>query len=159
MPSSAGSSSSRTKISTCSPPARRGAAGWRARRLLGRQPERGVRRDPRKQVRRLAVAGALFGGGSSVHAQALVQLLAIAAPPDGFHQDVLGCEKRQLGLETPPADVRMHDEARGHVLEEQEDGVGREKGLGHGDPLVGGSSRLRSSHCVRRSSRCRTRAR
>ena len=67
-----------------------------------------------------------------------MQLLAVAAPPDGFHQDLLGREERQLGLEAPPADVRMHDEAAGHVLQQKEDRVGREEGLRHGDPLVGG---------------------
>ena len=70
-------------------------------------------------------------------AQPLVQLLAVAAAADGFHHDVLGREKRDLGLEPAARDFGVHDQPAEDVLGEHEDRVGREERLGHRDALVG----------------------
>jgi hypothetical protein len=65
-----------------------------------------------------------------------VRLLPVAAALDDRHDDVLGGHERQLLCDPPADDLGVDDEPLGHVLQRREHDVGRQEGLGEGDPPV-----------------------
>ena len=93
--------------------------------------------------------GAEVGGGAGVHAEALVELLPVAAAAHGLHHHVLGREERDLGFEPAARDLGVHDQpaerrsrARTRIAS-----VAR-KASGTAMRLLAESSSVRSSHCV-----------
>lgn len=58
----------------------------------------------------------LLSGGQAVDADAFVELLAVAAAGDGFHEDVFRSDERQLGVDAGADGCRVDDEAAEDVV-------------------------------------------
>ena len=73
-----------------------------------------------------------------VLADALVQVLTVAAALYGVHHDVLGCHERQLVHNVRLDDLRVNDQTGNDVDHDVEDCVNGKECLRHGNALVRG---------------------
>ena len=90
----------------------------------------------------------LLAGGDGVLAQALVQLLTVAALFHSLHHNVLAGHEGQLCHQAAAHYLGIDHDAVGDVEHDVQDGIGSQEALGHGNTLVALSSRVRSNHWV-----------
>ena len=88
------------------------------------------------EVVRLAVLLDLLAGLLGVLADAFVELLAVAAMFDGFHQDVFGGDEGQLGSYASADRLGIDNEPVEDVVQQDGQRVGGQKRLGNDQPLV-----------------------
>ena len=122
--------------STCSGarPTKRAGSSAAARSTLANA---GSAVQPLEQVVRPALLFDYGGGGLAVAADALVQILPVAAGGDGGHQDVLGGHERQLFGQMLGDHLRIDDQPDGDVLIQQQDRVDGQERLRQHQPAVG----------------------
>ena len=114
-----------------------GLGGQLSLNFLAGQAEGGVSLDAGNHVVGLALL--LDDGGSShgVLAQALVQLLTIAALLDSLHHDVLAGHEGQLGHDTGADNLRVDDETVRDIQQNVQNCVSSQETLRHRNALVG----------------------
>ena len=97
-----------------------------------------VRRDALQQIVHAVPLLDAAGGLHRMDADALVQLLPVAAPLDAVHHDVFSGHKGQLPPQVAVDDGGVHHQPVHHVDDEGKEGVHCEEAFRHADPLVGG---------------------
>ena len=103
--------------------------------------DRGEHRILLQQLEQLVVGSFLLDPPRGLHrmlADPLVQILAVAAGLDAFHDDVLGRHEREFLAQPFLDDLRPDLEAAGDIDQGGQDDVGRQEGLGNAQAPVGG---------------------
>jgi hypothetical protein len=93
--------------------------------------------QPLEQVIRAAVLLDVQGRGLAVLANPLVQVLAVATSLHGGHENVFRRHERQLGPQIGGDHFGIHHQARGDVLQKEQDGIRRQKRLRDDEPAIG----------------------
>ena len=92
---------------------------------------------PGNQVIGLAVGLYLLGSGLGMLADLLVQVLAISAGLDGFHQNLLGRHEWKFSIYSSLYHFWIDDQAARDVADDQQATIDCQEGFGDGKALVG----------------------